>query len=56
MVVHGDEDSFIPVANGRTLAQLIPQADYVELPGVGHLAPHEAPERVRELILDAAAG
>ena len=56
VVVHGDEDSFIPVANGRTLAQLIPQADYVELPGVGHLAPHEAPERVRELILDAAAG
>jgi 3-oxoadipate enol-lactonase len=54
VVVHGAEDSFVPVANGRTLARLIPNARYVELPGVGHLAPHETPERLLELLLDAA--
>lgn len=55
VVIHGEQDTFIPVENGRTLGELIPDAQYVELPGVGHLAPHEAPDRVRELIVDAAA-
>lgn len=54
VVVHGEEDRFIPVENGRTLAKLIPFATYAELAGVGHLAPHEAPDRVHDLILEAA--
>jgi pimeloyl-ACP methyl ester carboxylesterase len=55
VVVHGEEDSFIPVENGRKIAELIPDAKYVELPGVGHLVPHEAPERISELLMDVVA-
>jgi pimeloyl-ACP methyl ester carboxylesterase len=41
-VVHGNRDPLIAVGNGMRLARLIPDADYVELAGVGHLVPHEA--------------
>jgi pimeloyl-ACP methyl ester carboxylesterase len=44
VVVHGAEDRLAPPANGRRLAELIPDAEYVELPGVGHLVPYEAPD------------
>jgi 3-oxoadipate enol-lactonase len=43
-VIHGTEDALMPVGNGVRLAQLIPSARYVEVPGVGHLVPFEAPE------------
>ena len=36
----------MPVRNGMRIAQLIPGARYVELPGVGHLVPYEAPAAV----------
>ena len=51
-VVHGTEDPLMPVRNGMRLAQLIPGARYVELPGVGHLVPYEAPTAVASLITD----
>jgi 3-oxoadipate enol-lactonase len=41
-VVHGDQDRLIPVGNGMRLSRLIPNADYVELEGVGHLPAYEA--------------
>ena len=44
VVIHGADDPLIPVGNGMRLAQLIDGATYVELPGVGHLVPFEAPE------------
>ncbi len=44
IVLHGAEDPLSPVGNGMRLAQLIPDAEYVELPAVGHLVPFEAPE------------
>ena len=43
VVLHGADDPLIPVGNGMRLAQLIADATYVELPGVGHLVPFEAP-------------
>ena len=43
-VIYGAEDALMPVGNGVRLAQLIPSARYVEVPGVGHLVPFEAPE------------
>jgi pimeloyl-ACP methyl ester carboxylesterase len=43
-VVHGDVDPLMPVGNGMRLARLVPGARYVELAGVGHLPPVEAPE------------
>jgi 3-oxoadipate enol-lactonase len=45
LIVHGDDDPLLPVANGRRLAELIPDSRYVELPGVGHLVPWEEPSR-----------
>ena len=45
LIFHGDDDPLLPVANGRRLAELIPNNRYVELPGVGHLVPWEEPER-----------
>jgi len=45
LVLHGDADPLLPVANGRRLAELIPENTYVELPGVGHLVPWEEPAR-----------
>jgi pimeloyl-ACP methyl ester carboxylesterase len=41
-IVHGDRDPLLPVGNGMRLGRLIPDATYLELPGVGHLVPQEA--------------
>jgi 3-oxoadipate enol-lactonase len=41
-IVHGDHDPLLPVGNGMRLARLIPDATYLELPGIGHLVPQEA--------------
>jgi pimeloyl-ACP methyl ester carboxylesterase len=45
LVLHGVDDPLLPVANGRRLAELVPGARYIELPGVGHLIPWEDPDR-----------
>jgi pimeloyl-ACP methyl ester carboxylesterase len=55
-VVHGVLDRMSPVRNGRTIAELIPGARYVELDGAGHLVPHEAPERLDEIIDEMTSG
>ena len=51
VVVHGAADRLIPVGNGMRLAQLVTGARYVELPGVGHLVAHEAPDAVAAAVL-----
>jgi 3-oxoadipate enol-lactonase len=51
LVVHGDEDLIVPVENGRMLASRLPNARYVELPGVGHNVQLEVPERFNALVL-----
>ena len=43
-VVHGTDDPLIEPVNGRIIADLVPGAALVEIDGVGHLLPHEAPE------------
>jgi pimeloyl-ACP methyl ester carboxylesterase len=55
IVLHGAQDRLMPAENGRRIAQLIPGARHVELDGVGHLPPLEAPTRLRELIFELAA-
>jgi pimeloyl-ACP methyl ester carboxylesterase len=52
LVIHGDEDLIIPVENGRMLAERLPKARYVELPGRGHNLPLEDPHTFNELVLD----
>jgi len=51
VVVHGAVDPMMPVGNGVRLANSIPGATYVQVPGVGHLVPHEAPEVLLEHLL-----
>jgi pimeloyl-ACP methyl ester carboxylesterase len=50
VVVHGALDRLCPPANGRRVSELIPDARYVELAGVGHLIPQERPEALVRLI------
>lgn len=49
-VVWGAEDRWIPPQTGRRLAQLIPGADYVEVPGAGHLIHYDAPVALANLV------
>jgi pimeloyl-ACP methyl ester carboxylesterase len=50
LVVHGADDPLSPPENSHRLVAAIPGAELVELAGVGHLVPQEAPERLAELI------
>jgi len=52
LVVHGDADVIVPVANGRALASRLPNARYVELPGRGHNVQLEDPATVNRLVLE----
>ena len=45
-IIWGEDDPWIPLARGKALHALIPQASFETLPGVGHLPQLEAPERV----------
>jgi pimeloyl-ACP methyl ester carboxylesterase len=55
LVVHGDEDLIVPVENGRMLASRLPNARYVELPGVGHNVQLEVPDRFNAIVLEFLA-
>ena len=48
LVVHGSEDRFVPVANGRLLAEKIPGARLVEIDGGSHLCTVENAETVTD--------
>jgi pimeloyl-ACP methyl ester carboxylesterase len=50
VIVHGDADELIPVARGREMKELIPQANYVEVPGTGHLPMMEDAEKTAEAL------
>ncbi len=45
LVMHGEQDKLIPVANGRAFAAAIPGAKLVTYPGVGHVPMEQIPER-----------
>ena len=49
-VVHGSEDTTFPLANGRLLAELVPGAELVEVPGAGHALHGEVPELLADVI------
>jgi pimeloyl-ACP methyl ester carboxylesterase len=50
LVIHGDEDQMLPVANGRLIASLVPDAQLEILGGVGHMFWWEQPARSAELV------
>ncbi len=45
LVIHGDEDRLIPVADGRALAGAIPGARLITYPKVGHVPMEQIPQR-----------
>ncbi len=55
LVIHGTEDQMLPVANGRLIAGLIPDAQLEILEGVGHLFFWERADQTAELIRSHAA-
>jgi pimeloyl-ACP methyl ester carboxylesterase len=52
LIVWGDRDSITPIAQGRDLASLIPNASWAELTGVGHIPAIEATERFNRVLLE----
>jgi 3-oxoadipate enol-lactonase len=54
LIIHGELDEMLPVANGRLIASKIPGARYEEFEDVGHLFWVEEPERSAALIRDHA--
>jgi pimeloyl-ACP methyl ester carboxylesterase len=52
LVVHGELDRIVPVANGRLLAARMPRAELVELPGQGHAPMLEQPAEFAAIVCD----
>lgn len=55
LLIHGDRDSAIPVESARQAAALVPDGRLQVLPGLGHLAHEEQPQKVAALIADFAS-
>jgi pimeloyl-ACP methyl ester carboxylesterase len=51
LVIHGDADPLIPIANGRYLAEHIPGARSIIYPGVGHVPILECPDKYNRDVL-----
>lgn len=45
-VLWGTEDRWIPIEKGRELVARIPDCEFVEIPGAGHLMQEDAPEAI----------
>jgi pimeloyl-ACP methyl ester carboxylesterase len=45
-IIWGEDDPWIPLARGKALHALVPQAAFETLPGIGHLPQLEAPDVV----------
>lgn len=50
LVVCGEQDVIVPVDEMRSIADALPNATFVEIPGTGHMAPLEDPKTVNEAI------
>lgn len=54
LVIHGDEDPLFPIEHGKSLAAMIPGAELLTLPRVGHELPPRAWDAVIHAIADQA--
>jgi 3-oxoadipate enol-lactonase len=52
LVIHGDEDKLVPYENGKTLANKIANAQFLTVPGAGHIYPTEAKDLVNKSAID----
>lgn len=51
LVVFGEQDTLMPLAEANAMVEALPQATLEVIPGAGHLAPMEDPAAVAEAIL-----
>ena len=56
LVVGGEQDQSTPPSQMRALAQAIPGARTVIVPGAGHLSPMERPDEVNEALIELFEG
>jgi pimeloyl-ACP methyl ester carboxylesterase len=56
LVIAGENDPFSPLADVRRAASLLPNATFVEIKGIGHMAPIEAPLAVTRAMAAFLAG
>lgn len=54
LIIQADEDPVVPDDNWNILKSLLPEANFVELEGVGHFPMAESPEAVLEAFYDFA--
>jgi pimeloyl-ACP methyl ester carboxylesterase len=52
LILHGTEDRLVSMQNARRMAEAIPGAELVLLPGAGHVYHSEQPERADAAVLD----
>lgn len=52
LVIHGDEDKLVPYQNGVTLSEKILNAEFLTVPGAGHIYVTEANDLVNKKVLD----
>ena len=52
LVIHGDADRLVPYENGLTLARKIPNAEFLTVPGAGHIYVSEAIDLVNDKVID----
>ncbi|CAM3035668.1 AB hydrolase-1 domain-containing protein [Sphingomonas antarctica] len=50
LLIHGENDAAIPIANARQAAAIVSDGRLTALPGLGHLAHEEQPDQVAALI------
>jgi pimeloyl-ACP methyl ester carboxylesterase len=51
LVVHGLADPVFPIEHGRATARLIPGAQLLEIPGMGHSVPRTGHQQITDAIL-----
>ena len=52
LIVSGGEDHSLPSVHSQRMAEKLPNARHIEVPGAAHLIPLEAPHEANSLILD----
>jgi pimeloyl-ACP methyl ester carboxylesterase len=55
LVIHGESDQLVPVANGRLIAEKIPGAKLVILPNAGHIFTTDQPDKAHRAIMEFLA-
>jgi len=51
-VVHGQEDTLLPIEDSKKMAQLTKKGHFLEVPGAGHCLNYENPKKLAELLLE----